>query len=188
MAARQRILSAPPPMSYHAMNDDPHRDRLTIRRAEQSDCRSIMRVHTSSVLAISTDHYTPEELASWAIPRKMESYEQAIDGKEFYVAAEGGSVLGFAALNRESREIEAVYVCAEAKGRGVGRELLRKLEERGRDLGLAALHLNASLNAVEFYRQAGFVAREKKMYRLASGTEISCVPMVKELKADADAG
>jgi N-acetylglutamate synthase-like GNAT family acetyltransferase len=117
----------------------------------------------------------------------MESYEQSINDKEFYVAAEDEQIVGFGVLNRESQVIEAIFVRAEAKGLGVGLKLLQKLEERGRDLGLKALHLNASLNAVSFYKRAGFVAQEGAKYRLPTGIEIRCVPMVKELMPWADA-
>jgi putative acetyltransferase len=160
---------------------------LTIRRAKREDCPSIARVHTCAVMAIPAGYYTPEEIASWAIPREVESYEHSIDDKEFYVAAEDELIVGFGVLNRESQVIEAIYVTPEAKGLGVGLKLLQKLEERGRDLGLKALHLNASLNAVGFYKRAGFVAQAEAKYRLPTGIEIRCVPMVKELMPEADA-
>lgn len=160
---------------------------LTIRRAKREDCPSIARVHTSAVMAIPPGYYTPEEIASFAIPREMESYEKSIDDKEFYVAAEDELIVGFGVLNQENQVIEAIFVRAEAKGLGVGLKFLQKLEERGRDLGLKALHLNASLNAVGFYKRAGFVAQEEAKYRLPTGIEIRCVPMVKELMPEADA-
>jgi putative acetyltransferase len=156
---------------------------LIIRRAKEEDCPSIARVHTSAVRAIPISHYAPEEIEAWAIPRKIESYHQSIHDKEFYVATEGEIIVGFGVLNRETHEIEAVYVSPEAKGQGVGLKLLQKLEEKGRGLGLEALHLNASLNAVGFYQRAGYVAQEESKYRLPSGVEIRCVPMVKAFSA-----
>ena len=160
---------------------------LTIRRAKREDAPSIARVHTSAVMAIPAGYYTPEEIASWAIPRETESYEQSVDDKEFYVAAQDELIVGFGVLNREGEVIEAIYVSPEAKGLGAGLKLLQKLEERGRDLGLKALHLYASLNAVEFYKRAGFEGQEEAKYRLPTGIEIRCVPMVKELMPEADA-
>ena len=84
-------------------------------------------------------------------------------------------------LNQSSAEVEAVYVSPLAGRRGIGLELLRKLEERANTLGLKILRLNASLNAVQFYEKAGFVAQERSKYRLLTGVEIACVPMVKML-------
>jgi N-acetylglutamate synthase-like GNAT family acetyltransferase len=155
---------------------------LTIRRARQEDCQSIVRVHTAAVAGIRTTLYTPEEIQSWAIPKNPESYWDSIRDKEFFVAEEGGVVMGFGVLNPESAEVEAVYVSPEAGRRGVGLQLLRKLDERALARGLGVLRLYASLNAVPFYKRAGYIAQEQSKYRLSTGVEIACVPMVKTIE------
>ncbi len=160
---------------------------LIIRTAEQEDCPSIAHVHTSAVRAISTCLYTPEEIEAWAVPRTPESYKQSIRTKEFHVAVEDDVIVGFGVLNQENREIEAVYVSPDVERRGVGLMILGLLEERARGLGLEVLSLNASLNAVRFYKRAGYVAQEESKYRLHSGVEIPCVPMVKRLVPSSEA-
>jgi len=152
---------------------------LTIRNAQPEDCEAIRNVHITAVKGIRTSLYTPEELQSWAVPKKPESYEESIRTKEFFVADEDGVILGFSVLNRETAEIEAVYVSPQASRRGIGLELIRTLEERAIALGLEVLRLNASLNAVPFYLRAGFMAEAESKYRLSTGLEIACVPMVK---------
>lgn len=159
---------------------------LTIRKAEQEDCPSIARVHTRAVKGISAAFYTPEEVESWSRPRPPESYQQSIRDKEFHVAEEDNVIVGFGVLNQETREIEAVYVDPDVTRRGVGRMILHLLEERARALGLEAVSLSASLNAVEFYKRAGYAAREESKFRLATGVEIACVPMVKKLNLATD--
>ena len=84
-------------------------------------------------------------------------------------------------LNQENAEVEAVYVSSEAGRRGIGLALLRKLDERGRAHSLGVLHLYASLNAVPFYERAGYIAQQQSKYRLSSGVEIACMPMVKTI-------
>ena len=160
---------------------------LSIRRARQEDCHSIVRVHAAAVRGIRTALYTPEEIQAWAIPKKPESYEESINSNEFFVAEEGDIIVGFGVLNQESAEVEAVYVIPGAGRRGIGLELLGKLEERARTLGLGALRLNASLNAVPFYEKAGYVAQAESKYRLATGVEIACVPMLKLMTSESDA-
>ena len=95
--------------------------------------------------------------------------------------------MGFGVLNQLIAEVEAVYVDPEAGRRGIGLEVLLKLEERARALGLRVLRLNASLNAVPFYERAGYVARAQSKYRLLTGVEIACVPMVKAVTLESDA-
>jgi GNAT superfamily N-acetyltransferase len=153
---------------------------ISIRRAEPEDCSAIMDVHSSAVRAIPNGYYAPEEIQALAIPRTAEAYKQSIGEKDFYVALDG-EILGYGILNREKHEIEALFVSAEAKGKGVGSKLLKQLEEIARSLGLEMLSLNSSMNAVAFYQRAGFVAHEESKYRLHSGTEIRCVPMTKVL-------
>nr|ART36715.1 D600 [uncultured bacterium] len=160
---------------------------LKIRRARQEDCHSIGRVHIAAVTGISTGVYTSEEIQAWAVPREASSYEELIRSKEFFVAEHEDEIVGFGVLNQELAEVEAVYVTPKAGGRGIGLEVLRKLEERASDLGLRELRLNASLNAAEFYQKAGYVAQAPSKYRLLTGVEISCVPMVKAITRKADA-
>jgi putative acetyltransferase len=157
---------------------------MNIRRAQKDDCQDIRGVHIASVMGISTDSYTPEEIQAWAIPKDPKNYEDSIGSKEFLVAEDNSVILGFGVLNQERAEIEAVYVSPEAGRRGIGMALLRKLEERAGVLGLSVLRLNASLNAVPFYERAGYVGQAKSKYRLFSGVEIDCVPMLKAVGQD----
>lgn len=152
-----------------------------IRRAREEDCQSILRIHLRAIREIARSHYTSEEIEAWASPRKPEHYLEAIQTKEFHVAEEDGVVIGFGTLNQEEGEIEAVYVNPEAVRRGVGKAILQELEERAKNLGLKSLRMNASLNAVPFYESAGYEAQKETKHRLASGVEIGCILMTKEL-------
>ncbi len=93
-------------------------------------------------------------------------------------------MVGFGVLNQESAEVEAVYVSPQAGHQGIGQEILRKLEERAHALELRVLRLNASLNAAPFYEKAGYVAQERSTYRLSTGVEIACIPMVKAMASN----
>ena len=159
---------------------------VTVRRARQEDCRPITQVHVNAVKAIHSHHYAPNEIEAWAVPHPLESYEQAVVDKEFYVADDDDVIVGFGVLDQNNDLIEAVYVSPEANGQGLGLMLLRTLEARACALGIRMLRLNASLNAVEFYKRAGYVGHEEAKYRLATGVEIRCVPMLKELTPEAD--
>ncbi len=140
-----------------------------------------MRVHVDAVTSIRTPLYTPEEIQSWGMPKKPESYEESINNKEFFVVEEGEAIVAFGVLNQNTAEVEAVYVAPSAGRQGIGLKVLQKLEERARTFGLEELRLNASLNAVPFYKHAGYLAQAASKYRLSSGVEIACVPMVKAI-------
>lgn len=157
---------------------------LIIRRAKLEDCPNIADVHSAAVKGISSGDYDPGELKAWAVPKDQGSYEDSVRNKEFFVAEDGDRILGFGVLSPTRAEIEAVYVDPNAGRRGVGLEIMARLEESARNLGLRSLTLNASLNAVPFYERAGFVAQPRSKYRLFTGVEIACIPMVKTLARD----
>ena len=151
----------------------------SIRSARLEDAGSIARVHVASVEAISTSLYSPEELESWSKPRTIANYEELIRTREFLVAEARNVIVGFGVLNPETSVIEAVYVDPAASGQGIGMELMRELEARAAVLGIKQLQLNASLNAVPFYRKAGYSGDAQQKYKLQTGIEIPCVPMSK---------
>ncbi len=154
---------------------------FTVRKAKEKDCEGVWRVHIRAIREIAESHYSPEETEAWASPRKPEHYVESICSKEFYVAEENNVIVGFGTLNQKSSEIEAVYVLPEVVRCGIGLRLLRKLEERARELGIKSLHLDSSLNAASFYKSAGYETQKESKHRLSSGVEIGCILMKKEL-------
>ncbi len=156
---------------------------LVIRRAKPEDKDSIGRIHVRAIKEICATHYAPEEIESWAKPRRPDHYVEYIRSNEFYVAEENGNIVGFGTLNQTSGEIEAVYIAPEVARHGIGQKILCKLEERARDLGLKYLHLDSSLNAVAFYQHSGYEPQQETKHRLSSGVEIGCVVMKKEISS-----
>ena len=154
---------------------------VTIRRAREEDEEAVGRVHRGAIRELCRTHYTGEQIEAWSGPRPQGHFGEVIRAKEFYVAEEGGEVVGFGSLNAEACEVDAVYVAPAAAGRGVGTELLRTLEGRARELGLKRLRVDASLNAVGFYERAGYELQATGAHRLWSGVDLPCAHMSKEL-------
>lgn len=154
---------------------------MTIRRAREEDADAVGRVHRSAIRELCRTHYTDEQIEAWSGPRPPGRFEKAIREREFYVAEEGGEVVGFGNLNPEACEVEAVYVAPTAARRGVGTELLRTVEARARELGLRRLRVDASLNAVGFYERAGYELQATGAHRLWNGVDLPCAHMAKEL-------
>ena len=77
----------------------------------------------------------------------------------------------------------AVFVDPARVGLGIGKRLLAALEQLARRRGIVRLHLFASLNAVPFYRAAGYVALREEAYAHPSGISLASVAMEKVLAA-----
>jgi putative acetyltransferase len=83
----------------------------------------------------------------------------------FYVARGDGRVLGFGAVVAQDggwAEIKRMYVDPAARGQGIGRRLLARLEDHARQAGLWVLRLETGVDqpaALSLYRAHGFRER-----------------------------
>ena len=152
---------------------------ITIRRATLRDRESIWNVHIHAIQEVCKSHYSQKEIEDWSEVLKPTRYNEPIKRGSFLVAVDDNVIVGFGNLNQDSGEIEAVYVAPEYVRRGVGREILQALESVARDVGLTMLHLSSSLNAVQFYENAGY--RRQKQERYLLPCSVACLLMVKEL-------
>ena len=80
-----------------------------------------------------------------------------------FVVRDGERIVGFG--HAMPGEVVAVYVDPEHTKQGVGRFILAEGITRARSGHQEAIRLDASLNAREFYKKAGFVEVEQKMVR-----------------------
>jgi drug/metabolite transporter (DMT)-like permease/GNAT superfamily N-acetyltransferase len=114
--------------------------------------------------------------------------EYAAPGGTFLVAYEEGQPVacaGVRALPDGAGEIKRMYVVPEARGRGVGRRLLERLEDEAGALGYRKLRLDTASQlkeAQELYRSAGYC--EIPDY---NGNVAASHWFEKELAADGDA-
>lgn len=154
---------------------------VAIRRAEPDDAQAIWAVHRASVLGLSAQEYTPDQIAAW-VDVSPDEFRDAMTarGELFFVAEAAGEVVGFAAVRGE--EARAVYVRPDAVRRGIGTRLLDAVEREVRSRGGGAVSCEASLNAVPFYEANGYVAGERHV-RVVRGAGLPSVRMSKDLRA-----
>ena len=102
----------------------------------------------------------PEEIEAWLRDREPAGFRHAMtDGGETMLVAErDGVVVGFASI--KGVMLFGLYV-DPTRGRGAGRLLLAAAEDEVRRRGAAVLSLQATLNAVPFYRKHGFMRQDR---------------------------
>jgi putative acetyltransferase len=155
---------------------------LRIRRATDDDREGVHMVHVRAIREVCSRSYSASQIAAWACLLSPDSYV-AVVREGFLVVAEGADgIAGFGQLDQKSGEVEAVYVLPGLQGKGIGGALLRSLEDAARAAGLKKLHLSATLNAVSFYERSGYVGEGPIVHRLATGVELQCLRMSKELE------
>jgi putative acetyltransferase len=156
-------------------------DVLIQRKANKADLSALWTLRTRAVRIGCASHYPPEVIATWSAAPPPATMAPLLRAGGGIVAEEGGRVLGYAVLDADTGEVDAVFVDPAAHGQGIGLALLRALEEMAREQGVEKVFLSASLNAVAFYALAGFRALREKMCAHRSGIAIRSVLMEKRL-------
>lgn len=154
---------------------------IVYRKATPDDQPAIWAVRTASIRALCRKHYDPTQTEAWANAPPPNDFSEVIRTRSFLVAECDGSIVAFGFLNRQTSELDAVFVAPDFARRGIGTAIVELLEGLARKAGLKSLTLSASLNAVEFYKAVGYRALAETTWCHPSGLKLSCVAMVKEL-------
>jgi GNAT superfamily N-acetyltransferase len=160
------------------------RAAFEIRRAERSDVDEIALAHRDSIQSIGPAFYSGEAVEGWQEAISGALYLEAMDaGEVFFIATDGGGILGFASdyIIRGQTHGISVYVRGRSARQGVGSALLARAEAHAVTNGATSLEIEASLAGLAFYEVNGFIEVGRGETRLTSGRSIACVHMRKDL-------
>jgi len=161
-----------------------------LRPGRPDDALAILTAQRSAIRQTAASAYSPAIIDEWApaviVTERVETFQRWIErGDELVVVAtdSAGKIIGFGSIVPTNSELRAVYVDAAYGGQGVGRALLARLEELARDAALTELRMDASINAVTFYEENGFISLEPGEHIMSSGARMACVRMRKVLRS-----
>ena len=143
--------------------------------------------HLDSIRSIGPAFYPPDMIDAWSAGLTPDLYVKAMEGGEVFFVATGHidgepAVLGFSTHRvDDAQDGASVYVRGMAARRGIGTALLRLAEEHALAHGATAIHIQASLAGVEFYKVNGFEELGCGLVCLMSGQSLACVFMRKLL-------
>ena len=152
--------------------------RFDVRRAVTADAAILCDLHKASVRALCAGTYSTAQIELWLAPRSADHYRHAMTAGEVMLAATyADRVVGFAST--KGAELLALYVDPKL-GRGAGGPLLAAAEEQACLSGEKVLRLQATPNAVAFYRKHGYMRGPRGVVR-RGGVELPVLDMHKAL-------
>jgi putative acetyltransferase len=105
--------------------------------------------------------YSEEQQGAWAASADdEEQFAQRLAGELTLIATLHNSPVGFASL-KNNNHIDMLYVHPNAAGQGVGSVLCDALEKLAGARGTESLTVDASDNALDFFRKRGYVAQQR---------------------------
>ena len=143
---------------------------VSLRFARFEDLSGILRLIERAIEHGCRDHYDERQRRSVYRAYASSMFIEALGPFETVVAEIGGRLVGAAQIDPRSGLLRALFADAGFQGQGVGRALLGAMESRARAAHCERLFGAMSLNAVEFYRRAGFRAEGEP--ELVGGTPI----------------
>ncbi|CAI8806547.1 GNAT family N-acetyltransferase [Pseudomonas serboccidentalis] len=151
-----------------------------IRRATPDEAQIAFDIRRLAIRHQCIGAYSQQQMLDWTKGAAEDGYDTLM-AKHFYLVCIEGEPVATGMLDLEQREIGAIFIHPDFMQRGLGKRVLFFLEDLSRDLGLAEVCLDATLNAADFYRRCGYVGEGSAIYQSPSGLQLACVPMVKTL-------
>ncbi|MBM3529271.1 MAG: GNAT family N-acetyltransferase [Alphaproteobacteria bacterium] len=146
------------------------------------DAPFLAEIFRASVEELTEDDYSLEQREAWASAAEdLDAFAKRLAKHLTLVATLEGSVIGFISLD-SATEIGLFYVHPAAAGQGAGAMLYDAVERLSAARGTAHLSVDASDNALDFFKSRGFAAQQRNS--MAVGDEwISNTTMKKTLAA-----
>ena len=153
---------------------------LEITRATPEDANRAFDIRRDAIRSQCIGAYSAEQMALWTRGKAADGYDALMD-KQFYLGWVNGEAIATGMLDLDNNEVGALFVRPAFTGRGYGKAMLAHLEDVARQRAIEEVVLDATLNAVSFYRGCGYVGDEQAVYHSPSGLVLACVPMAKRL-------
>lgn len=153
---------------------------ITLGKTDRSHAQAIFDIRRLAIRDQCRSVYTPEEIDVWTSGELTERFTAMVEMYGYLIWNDQLAVAS-GMINLASRKLDAIFVRPSHMRRGLGKQMIEHLEGLARAAGLKELNLEATPNAVEFYRSCGFVGDQVVDYVTRSGLRLDSVVMVKAL-------
>lgn len=135
---------------------------MQIRKFKDSDTEELAQMHNETIRTINVKDYPKKQIEVWAGP-KLAIRKYPKDRIRF-IALDKNKIVGFGAFKDD--DITAVYVHKDYVGKGVGKELLKKLEYTAYKKGVRKIKCVSTITAKDFYEKHGYKIIKKTKLKI----------------------
>jgi putative acetyltransferase len=126
-----------------------------------SDTPMLAAIFVAAVQELTGDDYSEMQQEAWAeAADDEESFGKKLAGELTLIATLQNAPIGFGSL-KDTNYIDMLYVHPSVAGRGVGAMLCDALEKLAGARGTTSLSVDASDNALDFFKKRGYVAKQR---------------------------
>jgi putative acetyltransferase len=126
-----------------------------------SDTPMLAQIFVAAIQELTGDDYNEAQQEAWAAAAEDEdAFGKKLAGELTLIATLQNSPVGFASM-KGADYIDMLYVHPSIVGQGVGAMLIDALEKLAGARGATALSVDASDNAIEFFKRRGYVPKQR---------------------------
>ena len=152
-----------------------------------ADTPMLAAIFVAAIQELTGDDYGEAQQEAWAgVAEDEVAFGNKLAGELTLIATLQNSPVGFAAM-KDNNTIDMLYVHPSAAGQGVGAMLCDALERLASARGTQTLSVDASDNALDFFRKRGYVASQRNSVSL-DGEWLANTTMKKALGTGTAAG
>jgi putative acetyltransferase len=160
--------------------------RPALRPFLPADVPMLAAIFVAAIQELTGDDYGEAQQEAWAEVAEDEvAFGKKLAGELTLIATVQNSPVGFASL-KGNDQIDMLYVHPSVAGQGVGATLCDALEKLAGARGAKNLSVDASDNALDFFRKRGYVAQQRNSVTV-NGEWLANTTMQKAL-GDGEAG
>src|SRR6516225_5969663 len=126
-----------------------------------ADAPMLAAIFSAAIQELTGDDYSEAQQEAWtAVAQDEQEFAKKLAGELTLIATLQNAPIGFVSL-RGNDHIAMLYVHPSVVGRGIGAMLCEALEKLAGARGAKNLSVDASDNALEFFKKRGYVARQR---------------------------
>ncbi|MDF2940537.1 MAG: family N-acetyltransferase [Gammaproteobacteria bacterium] len=133
---------------------------FSIREATASDAEGICHVIVKAIQSCEADHENQQDLIEkWCVSKTKDNVLIWITNpRNITIIATNNDnlITGVALLDKEAQRLRLCYVLPQAHGQGLGKTLLKNIENKAKDAGIVEMNLSSTKTARGFYQRNGY--------------------------------
>ena len=135
--------------------------KLALRPMLPADAALVAEIFRESIAELTADDYSEAQQEAWAgVADDETAFARKLSGQLTLIATLGGSPIGFISLAGKDH-VDMLYVHPAAAGQGAGAMLVDAIEKLAAARGATKLRVDASDNALEFFKKRGYIAQQR---------------------------
>ncbi|MGB7876833.1 MAG: GNAT family N-acetyltransferase [Anaerolineales bacterium] len=140
---------------------------MIIDRFQASQAEEVAELIKRNLLEITSKYYSPDYVASLIDHHSPMQILKKAKTHYIFVAMENGKAVGTGSLanfgtpETPSYYGTAIFVALEFHRKGIGTQIMRRIEENVLELGADKITVRAAVNARTFYEKLGYTYRDK---------------------------